>query len=196
MQNLRSFFPSQNTQIPAFNANTLCKNKLTVEFYGKRCILNFICSSYHLTEQRVKGSVAYVHSLLISFLTRSPPKNVYRQMHSNFSYFSVSLHIIVLQELYLLGCCKPRWSSAMGSGGKFSCQENFHRCLLHLCFIDSFPQQFLCLVSRGKEGDSEERMEITEYLRQFNLCSGSQSQFCKFQPRSASLHQQPARCGG
>lgn len=68
----------------------------------------------------MKGSVAYVHSLLVSVFPPSPPKSVYREAHLNFSYFSVVFHIIVLQELYLLGCCKPHWSSAMGSGRKFS----------------------------------------------------------------------------
>jgi len=76
---------------------SLFANKHIVELYGKRCIS--------------------VHS-------PSPPKKVYRQMHSNFSYFSVVFHIIVLQELYLLGCCKSLWSS-----GDSEEQKEITRCL-------------------------------------------------------------------
>lgn len=97
-------------------------NKLTADFYGKRCILYFIYSSCHLTEQRTKDFLAYINFVLNFIPLPSPHKNVYRQIHSNFSYFPVFFHVTLLQQLYSLECYKPHRSSAVGSGS-----------LLHLC---------------------------------------------------------------
>lgn len=66
---------------------SLFAKKCIVEFYGKRYILNLICSRYHLTEQRMKGSVAYVHSLLISVLPPSPPKKCLQKDALKFPLF-------------------------------------------------------------------------------------------------------------